>query len=131
MKFLLGYSDIFITCCNSYYTKHFFILKVKFSQYFFYPSHKISHMHKRFVSKIFIQSSCSFDLYIAMTFRIGVCKPVPKSTRPTDANIPASPLPLTDGANAGDWNAKGNPTPVRCSRRSCKSLTNGCRTKPI
>nr|POE85990.1 hypothetical protein CFP56_30486 [Quercus suber] len=44
---------------------------------------------------------------------------------------PASLLLLADGADVGDRNVKGHPTPVWCSRWSCKSLTDGGRTKPI
>ena len=63
--------------------------------------------------------------------KVGLCKPVPEPTRPTDADLPALPLQPTDGTDANDQNAKGHPMLVRCSHWSYKSLIDGWQTDPI
>ena len=60
---------------------------------------------------------------IQIGYRLGLCKPSPKPTRPTGTDLPAPPLPSTDGADAGDQNTNVVLMPVRWGHRRRKRST--------
>ena len=64
-------------------------------------------------------------------YQIGLCKATPEPTKPTSTDLPTSPLPPTNGANAGDQNANRVLIPMRCRHQRRKSETESNRTKPM
>ena len=60
---------------------------------------------------------------------LGLCKPSSEPTRLTDTNLLAPPLPLTDGADAGDQNANGVPMLVRWRHQN--PAPSESRTEPM